>query len=94
MKRSVSEPYPCDQVQATHRGDGITVYRGQSEVIVYGDGCDWMIQYARTTNHRSGWRRWYARRENAEAKAREVACKPYQGRYGIDDEPPKPQKHA
>lgn len=95
MQRAVTEPYPCDQVQETHKGDGITVYRGQSEVIVYGEGCDWMIQYSGVTNHCDGWRRWFARRDAAEAKAREVAGKPYQGRGGVDDECTRvPQKSA
>ena len=95
MKRPVTDPYPCDQVQEAHRGDGITVYRGASEVIVYGDGCDWMIQYAKITNHCDGWRRWYAHRDDAEVKAREVAGKPYTGRGGVDDECTKvPQKFA
>jgi hypothetical protein len=95
MKRAVTEPYPCDQVQETHRGDNITVFRGQSELIVYGEGSDWMIQYSRITNHCDGWRRWYAHRDDAEAKAREVARKPYGGRGGVDDECTKvPQKFA
>lgn len=72
----------------------VTVFRGRSEVIVYGEGSDWMLQYARITNHCDGWRRWFAHRADAEEKAREVALEPYRGRGAIDDEPPKPRKNA
>lgn len=65
--------------------DYVTVFSGESEVIVYGGESDWMVQYARVTNHDEGWRRWFAHRDDAEAKAREVAGKPYSGRYRVNE---------
>lgn len=76
-----------------YKADYCTIFRGQSEVIVYGGESDWIIQYARVTNHADGWRRWFSSREAAEEKARDVAQQPYKGRFGVNErvteEPPK-----
>jgi hypothetical protein len=68
-----------------YKADYCTIFRGQSEVIVYGGESDWIVQYARVTNHADGWRRWFSSRDAAEAKAREVAEQPYKGRFGVNE---------
>lgn len=63
--------------EVTHRGDFITVYKGASEVMVYGNGSDWMIQCTRVTSHFPGWRTWFGSRELAEEAAMLRASRPY-----------------
>jgi hypothetical protein len=65
-----------------HRFDSCTVFQGKSEVIVYGDGSDWVVQYANVTNSKPGWRRWFSDRSTAESVAREAAGKKYGGLHG------------
>ena len=67
-----------------YRSEHATVCKGLSEVIVYGSGFDWMLQYANITNDCEGWRRWYGKRDSAEKAAKRLASKPYQGRFAVD----------
>ena len=62
------------------RGEYCTVYQDESEVVVYGSGSDWQVQYSQVTNHAAGWRRWFSGRDKAEAYASELSTKPYKGR--------------
>jgi len=65
------------------KGDYCTVYRDESEVIVYGSGSDWQVQYAKVTNHLEGWRRWFSSRDKAEKFAAQLSAKPYSGPRAI-----------
>lgn len=63
----------------TFRGDCITVFKGQSEAIVYGSGSDWMVQHSKVTNHCDNWRKWFSCRLSAEHEAKRIASEPYKG---------------
>lgn len=51
----------------------VTVYMGNSEVLVFGEESDWIVRYANTTNAKDTWRKWFGNRESAEQFAEEVA---------------------
>jgi hypothetical protein len=62
------------------RTDYLTVYSGKSEVIVYGDGSNWIVQYSNVTNPVVGWRQWFWTRELAEEDAKTLSESEYCGR--------------
>ncbi len=74
-----------DVVKQVFRGENVTVYSGFSEVIVYGEGSDWYVQYSRVTNHVDGWRKWFAYRDWAERDAATLASEPYSGKRFVKD---------
>ena len=80
----------------TMRGNYFSTFSGKSEVIVYGSGSDWIIQYANVTNPDEAWRRWFSDRSAAENAAREIAREPYVGMNGIRKKKPveDPQRFA
>ena len=51
-----------------YMGHSVTVFGlpGRREVLVYGSGGDWILQAADVTNGRPPWRKWFARRDDAE----------------------------
>jgi hypothetical protein len=57
--------------------DYCTVFRGESEVLVYGSGSDWIVRYANATNGSAGWSEWFGYRGNAEIAAEALASKPF-----------------
>ncbi len=60
--------------------DYVTVFQGWSEVVVYGSGSDWQVQYSKVTNDVDGyWRRWFSDRSKAEEWAGEIATEDYCG---------------
>lgn len=63
------------------RTDYLTVYRDKSEVIVFGDGSDWIVRYSRTSNTREGWQKWFGKRELAEEFAEKLSKAEYTGRW-------------
>jgi hypothetical protein len=74
-------PYLVGNCTCLLSGDYVTVFRGESETIVYGSGSDWYAQYSKVTNHLLGWRRWFSDRSMAENFAIELASKEYSGRF-------------
>lgn len=65
----------------TFKSDYVTVYNDKSEVIVFGEGSDWIVRFARATNFRDNWRKWFGKRELAEQFAEELSRKDYSGRF-------------
>ena len=56
-----------------YKGNYCTVYKlGGLESIVYGEGSDWIAQMSNVTNHNDRFRKWFAHREDAETKAKEM----------------------
>jgi hypothetical protein len=77
VRRELAKRMPSVKVT---RFTYLTVIDGASEVIVYGSGSDWMVQYPKATNDIQGyWRRWFADRTKAEQWASEIATEEYCG---------------
>lgn len=58
-----------------YESDHVSVFKGKSEVIVFGEESDWIVRYANTTNGKVNWRRWFGKRELAEQFAQKVSEK-------------------
>lgn len=69
------------KVDEITRTPNLTLFRGRSEVMVFGDGVDWIVRYTSTTSPKDSWRKWFGGRDLAETFAKDTASKPYLGRF-------------
>lgn len=70
----------------------ITVLRHKSEVIVYGSGSDWMVQYSKVTSGHGNFRRWFSDRTKATEYGRALASEEYRGHKAHQENPLAPMR--